>query len=182
MASLNKVMLIGNAGKDCDLRYMANGTAKAEFSLAVNNRRRTASGETEDQTEWFNIVLFAETAERLAQYITKGKPLYIEGRLQTRSWENDAGVKQYRTEVVANGVQLLGQREDGRDRSGDPEYVPAAGSSPIRDAQRYNDRVEKNAARPASNNPDDRDVGTGSGGVFGTPTNAFDDIDDLPFQ
>lgn len=128
MASLNKVMLIGNAGKDADLRYMSNGTAKAEFSLAVNNRRRTASGETEDQTEWFNIVLFAETAERLAQYITKGKPLYIEGRLATHSWEDDAGVKRYRTEVIANGVQLLGVRDDGRDRPPDAVYVGAAES------------------------------------------------------
>lgn len=173
MASLNKVMLIGNAGKDADLRYMSNGTAKAEFSLAVNNRRRGASGEWEDNTEWFNIVLFAETAEKLAQYITKGKPLYIEGRLQTRSWENDAGVKQYRTEVVANGVQLLGQREDGRDRSGDPEYVPAAGSSPYREGQRYADKAAKGAARPAGPYQQSQQAAADSAGV---------DLDDMLFE
>jgi single-strand DNA-binding protein len=114
MASLNRVMLIGNAGKDCDLRYSASGTAQGSFSLAVNNRRKGASGEWEDQTEWFNVVMFADMAERIAQYITKGKPLYVEGRLQTRSWDNDAGVKQYRTEVIANQVQLLGGRDEAQ--------------------------------------------------------------------
>lgn len=109
MASLNRVMLIGNAGKDAALQYMANGTPKAEFSLAVNNRTKV-NGEWEDQTEWFNVVLWADQAERVSQYITKGKPLYVEGRLQTRSWEKD-GQKHYRTEVVANSVQLLGKNE-----------------------------------------------------------------------
>lgn len=113
MASLNRVLLIGNAGREAELRYTANGTAQASFSLAVNNRRKGQAGEWEDQTEWFNVVLFAETAERISQYITKGKPLFIEGRLQTRSWDNDQGVKQYRTEVIAQTVQLLGSRDDG---------------------------------------------------------------------
>ena len=112
MASLNKVMLIGNAGKDAELRYMSSGTAKSEFSLAVNSRRRGQSGDWEEQTEWFNIVLWAEQAERVSQYITKGKQVYIEGRLQTRSWDNDQGVKQYRTEVIAQTVQLLGGPRD----------------------------------------------------------------------
>ena len=112
MASLNRVHLIGNAGKEAELKYTANGTATATFSLAVNNRRKGANGQYEDQTEWFNIVLFADTAEKLAQYITKGKSLYIEGRFQTRTWDNDQGVKQYRTEVIANQIQLLGSRDD----------------------------------------------------------------------
>lgn len=169
MASLNKVMLIGNAGKDADLRYTANGVATATFSLAVNNRRRGQSGEWEDQTEWFNIVLFAETAERLAQYITKGKPLFVEGRQQTRSWENDAGVKQYRTEVIANAVQLLGQRDDGRERAPDPEYVPPSGSSPSRQGQRYQDR----ASRPAGPYTQGQQAAADIAGV---------DLDDLPFE
>ena len=113
MASLNKVMLIGNAGRDAELRYAASGTAMSTFSLAVNSRRRGQSGDWEDQTEWFNIILFREQAERISQYITKGKQLFIEGRLQTRTWDDDQGVKHYRTEVVANNVVLLGGRDGG---------------------------------------------------------------------
>jgi single-strand DNA-binding protein len=113
MASLNKVMLIGNAGKDAELRYTASGAARAEVPLAVNGRRKNGAGEWEEQTEWFNVVLFGETAERVSQYITKGKPVFIEGRVQTRTWDDDKGQKHYRTEVLANTVQLLGSREDG---------------------------------------------------------------------
>lgn len=114
MASLNKVMLIGNAGRDAELRYLATGTPQCQFSLAVNNRRRNQqSGEWEEQTEWFNIVIWGDMAERVSQYITKGKPLYIEGRLQTRSWDDDQGQKHSRTEVIAQNVQLLGGRDGG---------------------------------------------------------------------
>jgi single-strand DNA-binding protein len=133
MASLNKVMLIGNAGRDAELRYLASGTAKSEFSLAVNSRRRGQSGDWEDQTEWFNIVLFGDQAERVSQYITKGKQLYIEGRLQTRSWDDDQGAKHYRTEVIANQIQLLGSRgESGQSGGGgwgdgSESYAPRGG-------------------------------------------------------
>ena len=114
MAGLNKVMLIGNAGKDAELRYMASGTPQCKFSLAVNNRRRNQqTNEWEDNTEWFNILIWGDQAERVSQYITKGKQLYLEGRLQTRSWDGDDGQKHYMTEVVANVVQLLGSREGG---------------------------------------------------------------------
>ena len=111
MASLNKVQLIGNAGKDAEMRYTASGTAQTKFSLAVNFRKRGPSGEYEDSTEWFNVVLFREQAEKISQYITKGKQLYVEGRLQTRTWDDDQGVKHYMTEVVANTVLLLGKTE-----------------------------------------------------------------------
>lgn len=118
MASLNKVMLIGNAGKDAELRYTANGTAQSQFSLAVNFRRKGASGEWEEATEWFNIVVFGDQAERISQYVTKGKQVYVEGRLQTRTWDDDQGQKHYRTEVIANQVLFLGSRENqgGGDR------------------------------------------------------------------
>jgi len=120
MAGLNKVMLIGNAGKDAELRYMASGTPQCKFSLAVNNRRRNQqTNEWEDNTEWFNILIWGDMAERVSQYITKGKQLYVEGRLQTRSWDGDDGQKHYMTEVVANTVQLLGSREGGQRDGGD---------------------------------------------------------------
>jgi len=123
MASLNKVMLIGNAGRDAELRYIASGTPQCQFSLAVNNRRKNQqSGEWEDQTEWFNIVIWGDTAERVSQYITKGKPVFIEGRLQTRSWDDDQGQKHYRTEVIAQTVQLLGSREGGSPGGGGDDW------------------------------------------------------------
>ncbi|MBI5948605.1 MAG: single-stranded DNA-binding protein [Chloroflexi bacterium] len=111
MASLNKVMLIGNTGKDAELRYTANGNPQSSFSLAVNYRRKGTSGDWEDATEWFNIILFGPQAERVSQYIVKGKSLYVEGRLQTRTWDDDQGQKHYRTEVIASNVELLGSRD-----------------------------------------------------------------------
>lgn len=116
MASLNKVMLIGNAGRDCELRYTQSGVAQAQFSLACSYKAKD-----KEETEWFNVVLFRETAEKLSQYITKGKSVYVEGRLQTRSWETD-GQKHYRTEVIANSIQLLGG-------------APTAGTAPRQAAQ-----------------------------------------------
>jgi single-strand DNA-binding protein len=131
MAGLNKVMLIGNAGKDAELRYMASGTPQCKFSLAVNNRRRNQqTNEWEDNTEWFNILIWGDTAERVSQYITKGKQLYIEGRLQTRSWDGDDGQKHYMTEVVAQTVQLLGSREGGGQRDGGDDWGQGAPARP----------------------------------------------------
>lgn len=153
MASLNKVMLIGNAGKDAELRYLSTGTPKSEFSLAVNNRRRNQAGEWEDQTEWFNIVIFGDQAERVSQYITKGKSLYVEGRLQTRNWDDDQGVKHYRSEIIVNTLQLLGSREGG-----------AAGGR--------DDWGDGGAARPA------RSGYSGARGAGAGDT----DPDDLPFE
>jgi len=131
LASLNKVMLIGNTGRDAELRYTANGTAQSQFSLAVNYRRRGASGDWEDATEWVNIVVFGDQAERTSQYITKGRQLYVEGRLQTRTWDDDQGVKHYRTEVIANQVLLLGNRDNqgaGASEWGDGETSAARGA------------------------------------------------------
>ena len=118
MGSLNKVLLIGNAGKDAELRYTASGSATSQFSLAVNSRRKNAAGEWEDQTEWFNCVVFGERAERVSEHITKGKHLFVDGRLQTRSWSDDAGQKLYRTEVIVNDVQFLERRPDGSGSEG----------------------------------------------------------------
>ena len=113
MGNLNKVMIIGNAGRDAELRYTANGNPVSDFSLAVNSRRRRpGTEEWEDETEWFNIVIFGERAEKISQYITKGKQFYVEGRLQTRSWEDENGVKKYRTQVIANIIEFLDRRSD----------------------------------------------------------------------
>lgn len=130
MASLNKVMLIGNVGRDPEMRYTANGTAQTTFSLAVNRSYRGQDNEWKEETEWFNIVAWAQLAERLSQSVTKGKQLYVEGRLQTRTWDDDQGVKHYRTEVIAERSQLLGsrEREGGDDTWGDsPRQTGSAG-------------------------------------------------------
>lgn len=111
MSGLNKVLIIGNLGKDAEMKYAANGTVISTFSVAVNSRKRGAGGDWEDETEWFNVTLFGGQAERLSQYLTKGKQVYVEGRLQTRSWEGDDGVKRYHTGVIANSVQLLGSKQ-----------------------------------------------------------------------
>ncbi len=113
MGNLNKVLIIGNTGRDAELRYTANGTAVSDFSMAVNSRRRSQSGDWEDETEWFQVVLFGDRAERISQYITKGKQLYVEGRLRTRNWDDDQGVRHYRTEVIANNVEFLDRRGEG---------------------------------------------------------------------
>ena len=107
MASLNQCSFIGNAGKDAELKFTPKGDAVAKFSLAVNHKAKDV-----EATEWVNVVLFGATAENLSQYITKGKPLYIQGRMQTRSWDDDQGNKHYMTEIIANTVQLLGSRDD----------------------------------------------------------------------
>ena len=106
MASLNKCMIIGNAGKDAELRYMASGTPQAQFSVAVNNRTKK-NDEWVDETEWFSVVLWGATAERVSQFIVKGAPVFVEGRIQTRSWEDDQGQKHFKTELIGNNVQLL---------------------------------------------------------------------------
>lgn len=162
MASLNKVMLIGNAGKDAELRYLSSGTAQAQFSLAVNNRRRNQAGDWEDQTEWFNIVIWGDTAESVSQYITKGKQLYIEGRLQTRSWDDDQGVKHYRTEVIANVVQLLGSRDAGQGGASSEWGEAGAGAARPSGAPAARGRGSFGGAR-----------GGGGGDI---------EVDDLPFE
>ncbi len=111
MVSLNKVLLIGNVGRDPEMRYTANGTAQTSFSVAVNRNWRDSSGEWKEETEWFNIVTWRELAERLAQSVTKGKQVYVEGRVQTRTWDDDQGVKHYRTEIIAQDIKLLGPHD-----------------------------------------------------------------------
>jgi single-strand DNA-binding protein len=113
MASLNKVMLIGNLGKDPEMRYTANGKAVTTFTLACNRTSTAADGERREDTDWFDIVAWDKTAELCSQYLQKGRQAYIEGRLQTRSWEGQDGQKKYRTEVIAQNVLFLGSPGGG---------------------------------------------------------------------
>lgn len=118
MASLNKVQLIGHLGRDAETRFTASGTACTNFSLATSRRWKDKStDEWKEETDWHNIVLWR--SENLAQYLTKGKQVYVEGRLQTRKWEDKEGQTRYTTEVVVENILLLGGKGDqAKDESG----------------------------------------------------------------
>src|SRR5512136_978736 len=127
MASLNKVMLIGNLGKDPEVRYTASGTAVASFSLATSEKFKNKNGEWEEKTEWHNITLWARLAEIAGEYLSKGKTVYIEGRLQTRKWQDRDGRDRYTTEIVGEKMQMLSAKgEGGRGRApADQGYADA---------------------------------------------------------
>ena len=112
MASVNKVILIGNLGRDPELRYTASGTPVANFTMATSERWTDASGEKKERTEWHRIVVWAKQAEIVGEYLRKGKQVYIEGSLQTRDWTDREGNKRYTTEVRAQRVQMLGKPDD----------------------------------------------------------------------
>lgn len=115
MASVNKVILIGNLGRDPEVRYMTSGAAVCNFSIATSRRWKDKQGELQEETEWHNIVCYERTAENAEKYLSKGSPVYIEGRLKTRKWEDKEGVTKYTTEVIVEQMQFLGKREDGED-------------------------------------------------------------------
>lgn len=138
--SVNKVILVGNVGKDPEVKYAPSGVALANFSLATNERFKDKSGEWQDRTEWHNVLAWQRLAEIVGEYVHKGAKLYIEGKLQTLSWEDkSSGERKYRTEIVARDIVVLGSRETANDT--DPgsaqeerEPVPAgAGEVPDED-------------------------------------------------
>ena len=114
MAGVNKVILIGNLGKDPEMRYFPDGTAVANFSIATSDEWKDKdTGEKKERTEWHRIVAFGKLGEICGEYLSKGKQVYIEGRIQTRDWEDQNGVKRYTTEIVANQMLMLGGRDSG---------------------------------------------------------------------
>ncbi len=120
MASLNKVILIGNLGADPELRYTPSGRAVVNFRMATTRHWNTQDGERREETEWHRIVAFSKLAEICGQYLKKGAPVYVEGRLQTRSWEDQNGMKRYTTEIVANEMQMLSARQQNEPASDAP--------------------------------------------------------------
>ncbi len=111
--SVNKVILVGHLGKDPEVTYTPSGQAMAKFSLATNRRSKDKTGEWKDEADWHNIVAWGKTAEFCSQYITKGRLVYVEGRIQNRTWEDKEGKKRYATDIVANNVIALGGRGEG---------------------------------------------------------------------
>jgi single-strand DNA-binding protein len=110
--SLNKVMLIGNAGKDPDIRHLENDAVVANFTLATTERYRDKNGNWQDQTEWHNIVCWRALAERVEKYVRKGTQLYVEGKIRTREWVDQSEQKRYSVEILADSIQLLGKKAD----------------------------------------------------------------------
>jgi single-strand DNA-binding protein len=127
MASLNKVMLIGNLGKDPEVRFTASGQAVASFSLATSEKFKGKSGEWEERTEWHNITLWGKLAEIAGEYLSKGKTIFVEGRLQTRKWQDKSGNDRYTTDIVGDKMQMLSPK--GEKSGGDNSNAPKNNSS-----------------------------------------------------
>ncbi|MEY3664164.1 MAG: single-stranded DNA-binding protein Ssb [Pseudomonadota bacterium] len=114
MASINKVILIGNLGRDPETRYSPNGGAICNVSIATTRSwKDKTSGERREETEWHRVVFYDRLAEIAGEYLRKGRPVYVEGRLQTRKWQDKEGVERYTTEIIATEMQMLGSREGG---------------------------------------------------------------------
>ena len=170
MASVNKVILVGNLGKDPEVRFMPNGEAVCNFSIATTENWKDKSGVKQEKTEWHNIVMYRKLAEIAGEYLKKGRPVYIEGRLQTRKWEKD-GVTRYSTEIIGDNMQMLGSKDGGSgsgasydggsmDQGGAPDDMNQA---PTRQAQSSSQQA------PASQ------------GAAKTSGNFDDFEDDIPF-
>lgn len=207
MAGVNKVILIGNLGRDPEIRYMQDGTPVANFSVATSeNWNDKNTGERREKTEWHRIVAWRRWAEICAQYLSKGKQVYIEGKLQTREWEDKEGIKRYTTEIVVNFMQMLGTRADntgqgayqgGSGRSSGyqqgyapQENPPADGSAGGRTNPDYssqgNDPYQSSASpagdyqNPAGGNYPDEDIPDIPAAGAGPDGDGPDD-DDIPF-
>jgi single-strand DNA-binding protein len=138
MASVNKVILVGNLGRDPETRYMPDGGAVTNVSIATTESwKDKGSGEKQEKTEWHRVAFFGKLAEIAGEYLKKGSQIYVEGRLQTREWEKD-GVKRYTTEIIANSMQMLGSRQGmgGGDRgeSGGGAERPSGGGGAAKPA------------------------------------------------
>ena len=161
MASVNKVILLGNLGRDPETRYTTGGDAVCNLSIATSEQWKDKNGEKQERTEWHRVVLFGRQAEIAGEYLKKGRSVYVEGRLQTRKYTDKDGVEKYSTEIVGDRMQLLG---GGRDASGgDAEFGSSGGSAPRRES----------GAGGGGGAP-----GKGSGGAK-KQTEDFDD--DIPF-
>ena len=179
MASINKVILIGNLGKDPEVRYTPNGAAICNITLATTRSwKNKDSGDKVEETEWHRVVFYDRLAEIAGEYLKKGRPVYVEGRLKTRKWQDKEGVEKYTTEIVADNMQLLG----GREGMGGEQGGGAGGAS--RGGDRSNqggggggggdDRGEPQRSAPASRPPASKPAAKSSTG--------FEDMDDdIPF-
>src|SRR5437588_1882533 len=127
-ASINRVVLVGNLTRDPELRHTPGGTPVCSLRIAVNSRRKDESGQWVDKPNYFSVSVFGNQAESCAQYLSKGRPVAIDGRLEWREWQQQDGTKREAVEVVADSVQFLGSRGDGEGGGGGNQFVPAGAS------------------------------------------------------
>jgi len=131
MASINKVFVLGNLGRDPETRYMPNGDAVTNFTVATSRYWKDKDGERKEETEWHRITCFGKTAEVAGEYLLKGVPVHVEGHLKTRKWQDKEGTDRYTTEIICDQLTLLAKKEGGdekpvrRDRDADEERRPA---------------------------------------------------------
>ena len=173
MASVNKVIVLGNLGRDPELRYTPSGAAVCNVSIATTrNWKSKDSGERQEETEWHRVVFYDRLAEIAGEYLKKGRPVYVEGRLKTRKWQDKDGRDNYTTEVIAEQMQLLGGREDGGGGGGG--YARGGGDDYGHEAPAERQAApQRPAARPA---PQQRPAPAPK------PASGFDDMDDdIPF-
>ncbi|MDQ3185444.1 MAG: single-stranded DNA-binding protein [Pseudomonadota bacterium] len=155
MASVNKVILIGNLGKDPETRYMPNGDAVTNITLATTEAWKDKNGEKQEKTEWHRVTFYRKLAEIAGEYLKKGRPVYVEGRLETRKWTDKAGAERYTTEIIASDMKMLGSK-------------PGSGSYEAGDSR---GEREGSDSTPSA-----------SGSKTATRSSGFDDMDDdIPF-
>ena len=170
MASVNKVILVGNLGRDPEIRYMPSGEPVANITIATSSRYKNKSGEMVEETEWHRVSFFGKLAEIAGQYLKKGRSVYVEGRLKTRKYTDKDGIEKYATDIVANEMQMLGSREGMGEPAGGDEGGYASGGGggyAPRSAPAARPQAAPQAVRQA---PAPR------------PASGFDDMDDdIPF-
>jgi single-strand DNA-binding protein len=148
MPSVNKVILMGNLGRDPEVRFMPNGDAVCNFSIATTDSWKDKAGERQEKTEWHNIVMYRRLAEIAGEYLKKGRPVYVEGRLQTRKWQTKEGQDRYTTEIIADSMQMLGGRDSSSasDRSSQSQGNDNFDQTPQRNAPASPNTSNTNAA------------------------------------
>jgi single-strand DNA-binding protein len=172
MASVNKIIILGNLGRDPETRYTTGGEAVTNLNIATSEQWKDKSGEKQEKTEWHRVVLFGRTAEIAGEYLKKGRSVYIEGRLQTRKYTDKDGVEKYSTEIVGDRMQLIG---GGREGGGDAEFSGEGGGGASRGGGGGGARRESGGGS-----------GSGGGGGGAKPAapgkkNVDDFDDDIPF-
>lgn len=166
MASVNKVILLGNLGRDPEVRYLPSGDPVANITIATSSRYKNKAGEMVEETEWHRVTFFGRLAEIASQYLKKGRPVYVEGRIKTNKYTDKNGVERYSTDVIASEMQLLG----GREGMGEPSQGDDDGA--------YNRQAP--SARPAA--APARPAMPAASAPAARPASGFDDMDDdIPF-
>ena len=161
MASVNKVILVGNLGRDPEVRYLPSGDPVANVTIATSSRYKSKTGEMVEETEWHRVTFFGKLAEIVGQYLKKGRSVYVEGRIKTRKYTDKDGVEKFATDIIANEMQMLGSREGMGEPSGDDE-----GGGYSRPAPASRPAATQRPAAPAA----------------AKPSSGFDDMDDdIPF-